>query len=224
MNELSALLSALAEVLHATCWPVLVLAGFVFFRRSIQEFLSNVSEFSLKAGASGLEASAKKYQTAAILGAALAQKAGGEETDPTKAAGIAKSMESLNDQKILRLSGKHVLWVDDNPTNNVYEQRALEVLGIRISQSLSTEDALNKIANNHYDLIISDFSRAGERQAGYVLLDKLKEKGIQIPVIIYAATTTPEYQRAAQASGAVAQTNNPQELFELVLNALLSKR
>ncbi len=222
-NTLSALLMACAAVLQATCWPIIILGGLVLFRRSIQDFFSSLSEFSFKAGASGVEASAKKFEAAASLGAATARRTETGEVDSTKTSNIAKSMESLNAQRLLLLSGKHILWVDDNPGNNTYEKQSLEVFGIRITDSLSTKDAMEKLARNHYDLIITNFKRPDEDQAGYALLDALKGQGIQTPVIIYSSVATVEFQQAARNRGARGQTNTPQALFELVLNALLSK-
>ena len=221
MSELSALLTAFATVLHATCWPVLILGSLVLFRRPIHDFLSTLDRFTVNAGALKLEASTKKYEATALLGIATAQKADVGEMDPTKAVNIAKTIGGFSDQQILRLSGKRILWVDDNPENNAYEQRALEVLGLLIDQSFSTDDALEKLARHHYDLVVSDFGRAGDHQAGYTLLDKLKQQGIRIPFIIYTAGSTPENCRKARTRGAWGQTSNPRELFELVLNALL---
>ena len=85
-----------------------------------------------------------------------------------------------------RISGSSVLWVDDRPANDVYERRALEALGIRVTTSLSTEEALEKARSTQYDAIISDMGRPPDPQAGYTLLDQLRKNKIDIPFIIYA--------------------------------------
>ena len=96
------------------------------FRRPIHDFLSTLDRFTVNAGALKLEASTKKYEATALLGIATAQKADVGEMDPTKAVNIAKTIGGFSDQQILRLSGKRILWVDDNPENNAYEQRAIK--------------------------------------------------------------------------------------------------
>jgi PleD family two-component response regulator len=43
------------------------------------------------------------------------------------------------------LFNKRILWVDDRPENNLYPRRALEALGIQVTTSTSTQDALEKL-------------------------------------------------------------------------------
>ena len=44
-----------------------------------------------------------------------------------------------------QLLGKSILWVDDNPRNNVYEIEALQKMGLVIAQVTSTEAALDTL-------------------------------------------------------------------------------
>lgn len=119
-----------------------------------------------------------------------------------------------------QLSAASVLWVDDNPTNNIYERQALEALGMRFTLSISTQDAIEKVQSNTYDVIISDMGRPPDQRAGYTLLGKLKELGVATPFIIYAGSRLPEHVAEARRNGAFGTTNDPQELFELVVNAI----
>ena len=113
-----------------------------------------------------------------------------------------------------------MLWVDDRPMNNTYERQALEALGIQFTISKSTEDALERLKRKHYDLIISDMGRPPDERAGYTLLDKMKELQITTPFIIYAGSKRPEHVAEARNRGAYGTTNDPQELFEFVIDAL----
>jgi len=54
---------------------------------------------------------------------------------------------------VRQLNDVRLLWVDDRPENNVFERRALEALGIRITLSTTTEDALNKTLHSRYDVL-----------------------------------------------------------------------
>jgi CheY-like chemotaxis protein len=113
-----------------------------------------------------------------------------------------------------------VLWVDDNPDNNIYERQSLEALGVRFVLSTSTDDALNKVKNQRFDAIISDMGRPPDRTAGYTLLDALRSSGDRTPFIIYAGSRSPEHQAESRRRGAAGCTNRATELFEMVLSAL----
>lgn len=157
------LISAVAQLLGVLVWPAVVLFVIMWFRSGLADFLGNLGEFSFKAP--GVEATAKRQEAAVALGAAVAVRAPGDGTpgrvaDPRE---IAEALPSPRDQR--RLQGSRVLWVDDRPSNNVFERQALEALGIQIDLSTSTEDALEKIRRRSYDLIISDMGRPPDERA-----------------------------------------------------------
>ncbi|BDI15963.1 hypothetical protein ANSO36C_17650 [Nostoc cf. commune SO-36] len=113
-----------------------------------------------------------------------------------------------------------VLWVDDRPKNNIHERLALEALGINFVLAVSTEEALEKLNKHKFDAIISDMGRPFDAQAGYTLLGKLRSSGNQTPFVIYASSKTPEHVAESQRRGAIGCTNNPHELFEMLLSAV----
>jgi hypothetical protein len=63
-------------------------------------------------------------------------------------------------------------------------------------------------------------ARPPDRHAGYTLLEKVKVMHIPTPFIIYASSKKPEYTAEARRRGAFGDTNEPQELFEFVVDAL----
>jgi CheY-like chemotaxis protein len=132
--------------------------------------------------------------------------------------------EAFTPHLLRRLSDARVLWVDDVPENNVFERRALEALGISVTVSTSTEDALEKARRSRYSVIISDMGRYENDhhvpQAGYALLEALREAGDSTAFIIYAGSNKPEHKAEAKKRGAIGTTNRPQELFEMVLSAI----
>jgi CheY-like chemotaxis protein len=121
----------------------------------------------------------------------------------------------------LKLEGARVLWVDDNPFNIGYPKDALEVLGVQFTMSTSTEDALEKMHRLKYDVVISDMGRPSDMRAGYTLLEELQKRGINIPFIICSSSDRPEHKAEAAKRGAFGSTNNSQELFNLVISALV---
>ena len=226
-EQFTKLMEAVASLVQALGWPLLVLFLVLYFGAPLKKFLSDVGEFTFKAGASGLEATAKRQQieAAALLGAASASKtddsSGQKPPDEDKAREIANVVsQAIKPKGIRRLAEASVLWVDDNPSNNLYERKALEALGIRFTPSTSTNDALEKLRAYKYDVIISDMGRPPDKQAGYTLLAEKQKLGDTTPYIIYAGSNAPEHKAEARHKGAVGSTNDPQELFQLVLGVI----
>jgi len=117
----------------------------------------------------------------------------------------------------------HILWVDDRPNNNVYERRAFEAVGLRFTLTLSTNEALDLLKRNKYAAIISDMGRREGPREGYVLLDTLRREGNQTPFFIYAGSNLPEHKLEAFEHGAQGSTNNPEELFQMVMKAIVTR-
>lgn len=214
------LISAISGLLAVLVWPAVVLFFLVRFRRGLTDFFGNLGELSLKAP--GMEATAKRQQAeaAAALGAAIATR-GPQDGTAGRVPDPGKVVDLLPGPRAQRhLQGARVLWVDDRPSNNYFEMQALEALGIQIDLSTSTEEALEKIRQRHYDLIISDMGRPPDSRAGYTLLDELRGTGDKTPFVIYASSRDPEHVREARQHGAIGCTNSPQELITLVTKAL----
>lgn len=117
-------------------------------------------------------------------------------------------------------TGLSLLWVDDRPSNNVHERRTLERMGITVAISTSTDDALGKLVQHHYEAIISDMSRPPDMRAGYTLLEQVRTLGVGAPFILYCGSHTPEQVAEAKRRGAYGQTSALYELLELVRSAL----
>ncbi len=226
-NQWAKLLELLISFLQTISWPLVVLIILLILRAPLKKFLGDIIEVSLKAGP--FETTAKRQQIIEVgtsLGAAIAHWKDVEQDnkllpDTEKTKEIAKVVEHLVTPDTTRqLEGATVLWVDDRPMNNTYERQALEALGIDFTISKSTEDALEKLRLKNYDVIISDMSRPPDQRAGYALLEKVKEMHITTPFIIYAGSKRPEHIAEARRRGAFGTTNDPQELFELVIRAI----
>lgn len=218
------LINASNEIAKTLIWPLMIL--FIFFRysTSIKNFFANINELSFKA--LGVEASAKRQQieVASLLGAAEANKSGkkNEPLEPKRSV-VDAILKSTTSKSFGILNSSKILWVDDNPTNNINEHLALQALGITITKVLSTEEALLELSKNSFDVIVSDMGRLDDPQAGYTLLDKLQSKNhdTKISFIIYAGSSTSAHQAECRKRGCFGTTNKPQELFQLVLSAIL---
>jgi CheY-like chemotaxis protein len=225
VEQVTGLLNAVTELLGVLVWPAVVVFVLVRFGPSLREFFGSLGELTFKAA--GIEATAKRRQAevAAALGAAIANSATAASETPAQAAERARDVaevvaERVNTRTVRRTKGSRVLWVDDRPTNNVFERRSLEALGVDFDISTSTEDALSKLSAGSYDAVLSDMGRPPDPRAGYTLLDAMRQRGLRTPFIIYAGSNAPEHKAEARQHGAIGSTNRADELFELVLNAV----
>jgi len=222
VDSAAKLIEATAKLVGVAIWPAAIGYILVRFGSNIGDFISNLGEMTLKGG--GFEASVKRRQNeagAALKAAISRPKEGSTPVNPASAAKEAvQAVEGVNARILRRIDGSQVLWVDDRPDNNNYERQALEALGVKFVVSTSTDDALGRLRTQTFDAVISDMGRPPDAQAGYTLLDKMRSSGNQTPFVIYAGSRSPEHQAEARRRGAVGCTNNPTELFEMVLSAL----
>jgi Response regulator receiver domain len=115
---------------------------------------------------------------------------------------------------------KTILWVDDNPDYNVTERRAMEAYNIKFDLALSTNQALKKLKDSHFDAIISDMRRPGDPQAGYTLLQLIRGNKDRTPYFILSSAGGARVRREAEKRGAQGSTNRSDELIFDVLTCL----
>lgn len=223
-DQWNGLITAISGLLGSILWPALLVFLAIRFGPGIMQKLAESESFTIKAA--GMEASfERQIRVATALGAAEAKNANadpGASADSGRIAStVANAVSDAETQEHLQKS--FVLWVDDSPSNNRYEVQALEALGIRIELSESTEDALERVQQRHFDLIISDMGRPGDPRAGYTLLEMLRASGSLTPFLIYSGSRRPEHVQEARKRGALGCTNSPQELVLMATKAIRGK-
>lgn len=128
-----------------------------------------------------------------------------------------KNMDILNDAQIF--------WIDDCPENNLNEWRMFFQLQTKIDIAKSTEEALAKLGEQKYDVIISDMARNEGKNdiadAGIKFLNEFRQKNTTTPVIFYIGDYDP---KRGLPPGAFGITNRPDELLHLVMDALSRKK
>ncbi|MBC7969364.1 MAG: response regulator [Verrucomicrobia bacterium] len=228
IDDLIKLLQVFVSLAQALSWQLLILFILIYFGAPLRSFVSNLGEFTFRAGAAGLEASAKRrIEAGVLLGSASALKSSattdeqpqlpGEEEAKEIATVVSQTLKPKIAQQLARAS---VLWVDDNPSDNAHAIRSLEALGIVFTMSASVQEALEKIRIIPYDAIVSDMRQSSNSQAGYTLLQELQRLGVNTPVIIYGSSSEPRLKSEARQHGAFGSTGDPQELFSLVTMAV----
>jgi CheY-like chemotaxis protein len=207
-----------ADLLGAIAWPLVALAIALIFRAPLRALLGRDDvEIS---GPGGISVTAKGREAAAT---ALVQASTSKDEGPVERKVAEAGVEAAAQGVEVLGRPPQILWVDDQPSNNRYEVAALTSLGMHVQLSTSTEDALQKVSSHGpYDVIISDMGRPPDRKAGYTLLDALRRLRNRTPFVIYASSRSAEHFDAAVARGAVGCTNQPDELIEMVSNALRS--
>lgn len=107
-------------------------------------------------------------------------------------------------EKKQKLVKRKVLWVDDYPSNNeaiidLYRQQ-----GVDFDLALNTAQALDYLAKEEYDLVISDIRRSSEPDAGVRMIREINRHfGSPPPILIFSSIQAVEYfGKSAKKEGA----------------------
>jgi CheY-like chemotaxis protein len=117
-----------------------------------------------------------------------------------------------------------VLWVDDQPANNEAERRQLRPHSIVFDNVVSTAEASEQLANETYDLVITDLGRRGSSDrsasAGATFVEQLATRDGAPPVIVYASDQAMRQRDDLMRQGAREVTASQGRLLEAVLELL----
>ena len=119
---------------------------------------------------------------------------------------------------------RRVLWVDDQPKNNVFEIAKLEKESIDVIEVTSTMEAMRLVISGKepFGLVISDMGRREDGEyrakAGLRLIENIRRAGVKdLPIIVYSSARYLDRTRdEVRQAGGNAATASPLELFELV--------
>lgn len=198
-------------------FPVLVLAVFAWL----------VSKHSGKLFAPGDFQDEENYIRMQVSAVTSLSAASAKDSGSFQQADLQELIEVVRSASVRPAGGRghdHVLWVDDNPSNNVYERSAFEAVGLRFTLAESTQEALAEIAKRDFAAIISDMGRREGPREGYVLLDTLRSHGNETPLFFYASSNAPEHKRETAQHGGQGCTNNAQELFRMGTRSVIEGR
>jgi CheY-like chemotaxis protein len=117
------------------------------------------------------------------------------------------------------VEGARLLWVDDTPDSIVQESRLLEQAGAVITRTLSTDEAVNALNRENFDLVLSDIARGDDDQAGLHFADELVARRNSPPIVFYVGAA--KWPPPRHAFGIA---DRPDELVHLVLDSLARTR
>lgn len=224
MDNFIKVVEALAHLLGAVAWPAAAVIALRWFGPTIRGLFSDKSDVSLSGW--GLAITAKR-ETREAIALAEATKVGGSPAEPAEIKNwkeaVGKSYAATKWIDLLRVDetlDKAILWVDDEPLNNVFEREAFERLGMKIDFARSTSDALDLLKRREYDAIISDMSRPEGPRSGYDLLAQVKRIRPTVPFVLYSSSNTPEQEAEIVEAGAFGSTTKASDLIRLVTDAI----
>ncbi len=110
-----------------------------------------------------------------------------------------------------------ILWVDDNPQNNIYEREALQILGSNVDVATSTAEGLLALQSKVYDLVVSDMLRGNNPNEGLTLLEEMRNGRFPQRMVFYVGRVDP---KRGTPEGAFGITHRPDELLHLIMDIL----
>jgi CheY-like chemotaxis protein len=228
--KISPELPKLIEALTGLAWPIFasILLWKIF--PSVRNVIDS-RQFTLKIG--GMEVSAQQASESLATQVDDLQKKVTELRAALDNGGVSVAAQSRNENAEgsigVELSSqaritRRVLWVDDQPENNVFEIAKLKKEGIEVVEARSTTEAMRLIISGRepFGLVITDIGRRedGEYRAkgGLLLIQNIRRAGLQnLPVVVYASTRYLDPNRdEVREAGANGATASPLELFELI--------
>ena len=118
----------------------------------------------------------------------------------------------------------NILVVDDEIEMRIALQKSLEKCGYRVELAHNVETALNKLASNSYNLVLTDMTMP--KQSGMEILNYIQKENLNLPIIMVTAHGTIAIAVEAMKKGAfdfVEKPFNFDTLVFLVERALLDK-
>ncbi|MER7925204.1 P-loop NTPase fold protein [Streptomyces sp. NPDC096057] len=103
----------------------------------------------------------------------------------------------------VRYDDIRILWVDDHPANNRAYVRELEELGAEVAEAEDAVSAERMFARGPVDLLLSDFSRGMDSDAGLDALARWRERAAFTgPAVFFTGRVTPARERRCLELGA----------------------
>lgn len=111
-------------------------------------------------------------------------------------------------------SGKEILVVEDNKANQVLIKKMLEKVGFKVDVAGNGKEALEKIKEKTYSLVIMDMQMPV--MDGYTATRQIREMGLKIPVIALTAHTLRGDEAKSLEAGCDGYLGKPVKQKELI--------
>ena len=209
----------LLEALAALLWPVIVVATFFVFRKTISRVIEGLlqGKVKLRFGDRILSIEEVTQEDRRLIADLQAQVI---ELKSAIRAVVTPSRTPSSVSMVSKVPTR-LLWVDDNPNNNSYFAQQLESLGVRVDLVISTAQGRELFSKNSYDFVISDMARKEDDsvkpKAGLEFLQWVRQWNRDIPFVIFCSNSAARHHASvAKELGATGITSSETELFELL--------
>ena len=125
---------------------------------------------------------------------------------------------------MVSLQGVTALVVDDDSGIRKSMARIFRLAGAEVSVTGSVEDALQRLEENKWDVVVSDIGMP--RLSGYDLIRRARERGHRVPMIAVTGLDTPEHRRQILLHGFAGHLHkpfDPEHLVAVVSETVRSK-
>jgi CheY-like chemotaxis protein len=223
------IIDAISRFFAGIGWPLVCIVAVVCLAPALRDLIGRIDKITGKVGGQEFALTTLQRNSANQLAAAIVQQQQQTKSPSDQpirdvnrqfSRSLDAALQTTSKIRVERTVGRTLLWVDDNPNNNVFEKQALAALGIIISDARSTDEAAALLRNQHFDVIVSDMKRGENATAGYDLLSQVKTSSPSTPLIFYTSSANDTLVEAAKQKGAFGETNDPQRLLLLVAGAL----
>lgn len=91
------------------------------------------------------------------------------------------------ESRVIKPDDSLLLLVEDNQANQILIKKILEMEGFSVDTAMNGKEAINKLANNVYDLVLMDMQMP--IMDGYEATKAAREMGIKVPIVALTAHT-----------------------------------
>ncbi|WP_079146064.1 P-loop NTPase fold protein [Streptomyces lydicus] len=133
------------------------------------------------------------------------------DTAADEATGVVRPRAPARQRPVVTtgLHGLSVLWVDDVVASVRELAMDLRREGATVQLADTERDALDWLAAHRVDLVLSDITRDGDGEAGFVFAKKLRDEGRYVgPLGFFAGRINPDREARARAVGALGVTTD----------------
>lgn len=117
------------------------------------------------------------------------------------------------------MATRSILAVDDSASMRQMVSFTLRSSGFDVIEAIDGQDALEKIADRHVDLVLTDQNMP--RMDGLTLIRELRERERfkRVPILMLTTESSPEMKQAGRAAGAtgwMVKPFDPARLLEVI--------
>jgi len=221
-------LKILVEFIGKIVWPCSVLLLVFLLLPEVKLILQDMNLTNFKAGGVEIVFEKRGKEIEGQLNLAIK----GRDIPDNESRITENLMAVVSEEKLVKLDGNRLLWVDDIPYGNRHIILALQAMGMRVLTAFNTDEAMEYLSSSQFDIVVTDMCRdpvelcrdeVSPKLAGYELLARMRNNKplqLQPPVIIYSGSTKPEWEQEAREKGAFDRTNDPRVLLKQVIKAI----